>query len=219
MIIKLIAKDWQLFKKYMLGYAILGMVAAGVMSIPVSIGYYTGVVVLITVMIAAGAHLVISSVITEKKEYQLSFIMGLPINTLDYALSKIIGGLFIYLTCWLPIIAAAILAIVLSDMPNGLTTLFLMGSLEILTATTLLLCIAVLSSSEAITIVSMVILNLLFNIFLFAVLKLPGVADNVENEVAIFNTSVIQVISLEILIIAFALITTGYIKSRKACFL
>lgn len=218
MIIKLIVKDWQLYKWFMGGYALLAIMAAGAMTLPSELAYYTGFVVLVTVLIGASAHIVFSSIVIEKKEYQLSFIMGLPINPLDYTLSKVVGGLVIYMACWATAVVATLLSIYLSEMPNGLIPMMIISATEILVATTILLCVGITFGSEASTIIVMVLLNLFFNVFLFSVTKLPGINMHIESENAVFNPTVFAILGAEIgLIILFVLITTYY-RSRKACF-
>lgn len=219
MIAKLAFKDWQLFKWYMFSYALLGMIAAGMMTIPTPMGYYIGVVVLITVLIGASAHLAIVSLVVEKKEYQLSFIMGLPLDVTDYALSKLVGGLMIYLVPWLMVVGFTVLVITFSHIPDGLIPFLLIGALEILTATSILLCVGVLFGHEAATIITMVVLNLFFNVFLFWVGNMPSITEHIQSDTAVFNQTAVTFIVAEVAIILFTVVLTTYVKSRKACFL
>ncbi len=217
-IYKLVGKDWQLFKWYVLIYVVLGSLSAALMSLPYGLAYYSGMVALITVLIGASAHLAIHTVITEKKENQLTFLMGLPMDVMDYTLSKLVGNLFIYLVCWGAVMASTVAVILLTDLPNGfLPTALILGT-EILLATTILLCIGILTGSEAITIITMVVLNLLFNLFMFSVVSLPDVGPHIPSETAVFNATVYKVLAAEVLAILALLCVTIYIRSRKACF-
>lgn len=219
MIAKLIIKDWHLFKIYMLGYALIGIISAVILALPSGTAFYTGVILLITVIIGAGAHVAIVSTVTEKKEYQLSFLMGLPIRPIDYALSKVIGGMAIYMVCWLITVGACVVMIVTTDLPNGLLPLVLISALEVLAATTILLCVGVISGAEGITISVMVAFNILFNLFLFWVSSLPGIGPHIESQVAVFNSTAMGLIFAEILVIVLAIGLTSYVKSRRTCFL
>ena len=219
MITKLITKDWHLFKGYMLGYALLGILSASLMAVPSGAVYYLGVVGLITVLIGASAHLAIVSVVTEKKESQLSFIMALPINPMDYALSKMLGGLAIYMVSWGIIVTAATLIIHFSHLPNGMLPMVIICALELLVATTVLLCAGVLSGSIPVTIVTMIILNLFFNMFMFAVAGIEAIGSYIQSPTAIFNSTVLNLIGAELIVMAVVIGTTIFVKSRKACFL
>ena len=219
MIGKLIQKDWKLYRPFMLLYALIGVISGLLMITPSSLAYYTGVVMLITVLIGAGAHLSIHSVIIEKKEYQLSFIMAMPIDVLDYTLSKVVGGMMIYLVPWLISVLATSALIIFSDLPNGMLPMLWIGATEVLAATTLLLCIGIMSGSEGITISVMVLFNLLFNLFLFAVVRMPEIGPHIGGEVAVFNQTAIGLLVVEVLVIVIAVAFTAYIKSRRPCFL
>lgn len=219
MIKKLITKDWHLYKEYMLGYALLGIITSGLMMMPSSTLYYLGVVGLITVLIGASAHVAINIVVTEKKEYQLSFIMGLPISPMDYTLSKILGGLAIYLVSWSAIVIATVLIIYFSHLPNGMLPLLMILALEILVATTIMLCVGVLTGSVPVTIITMIILNVFFNLFMFEVAGIEAIGSHIQSPAAVFNSTAFTLIGAELLAIAIIIGATIFIKSRKACFL
>lgn len=218
MISRLFIKDWQLIQRYMLLYIGLGAFSAFLMSVKNGMAYYTGVVMLVTVLIGACAHVVFVSIVIERKEHQMSFIMGLPINVTDYTLSKLLGGLVAYLLVWTPIVAILLLVIGFSDMPNGLMPMAMITALEILLATTLLLCVAIIFEQEAITIVVMVALNLLFNLFLFSVGQIPEINMHINSDSAVFNATVFAIIGAELVSIILLLVATTYYKSRQACF-
>lgn len=219
MIAKLINKDWQLYKWYMLGYIVLGCIAAILMTLPSYTVFYIGVVWLITVLIGASAHLILSSTINEVKESQFSFMMGLPIKPIDYTLSKLLGNLGIYLICWLPIVAVLIGLILASELPNGMVPIALILSLEILVAATILLGVSIVSGSLPISIAVMVILNVFFNLFMFYVAGLEEIGPFINQPELIFNHTVFTIIGAEIGLISLIVAITIYIKSRKVCFL
>lgn len=219
MITKLITKDWHLYKEYILGYALLGIIASGLMTVPSGTVYYLGVVGLITVLIGASAHVAINIVVTEKKENQLSFIMGLPISPMDYTISKILGGLGIYLVSWAAIVIATALIIYFSHMPNGMLPIFVILALEILVATTIVLCAGVLTGSVPVTIITMIILNVFFNLFMFEVAGIEAIGSHIESSTAVFNSTAFTLIGAELLAIVIIIGTTIFIKSRKVCFL
>lgn len=220
MIYKLAVKDWHLFKWFILIYIVLGVSSAFIQSLQYDFAYYTGVVFLITVLIGSSAHIAISSVLTEKMENQMSFIMGLPINVLDYTMSKLIGGIVIYLICWLPIVVVAALNIMLTEhLPNGLIPMLIMSAGEILMAVTLLFCVGLLTGSLSVTIVFMIIMNIAFNLFLSVVSQISGILENIDGAVAVFNAPVYKVLGIELAIILIAIAITLYVKSRKTCFM
>lgn len=219
MICKLISKDWQLYKLYVVGYIALGCIAAILMTIPSYTVFYIGVVWLITVLIGASAHIVLSSTVTEIKESQFSFLIGLPITPIDYTISKLIGGLGIYLVCWLSIVVVLVGLILFSALPNGMLPIGLILSLEILVAATILLAMSILSGSLPISIITMVILNVFFNLFMFSVAGSEDIGPFINQQDIVFNTTVWSIIASEVGIILLTLAITIFIKSKKVCFL
>jgi ABC-type Na+ efflux pump permease subunit len=56
---------------------------------------------LITVIISIGAQMAVSTIVTERKEQTLSFVMSLPISYREYTACKVWGNLIIFLVPWL----------------------------------------------------------------------------------------------------------------------
>ncbi|MDU0354330.1 hypothetical protein RS130_10650 [Paraglaciecola aquimarina] len=219
MIAKLINKDWHLFKWYLMGYVLLGLLSIALMSIPSHTFFYIGMVSIITVLIGASAHMALSTTVTEIKESQYSFIMGLPISPFDYAVSKLIGGLGIFLVCWIAIVSLLIGAIYLTPLPNGMAPIAIILCLEILIATTILLAIGVLVGSVPVSILTMVGLNIFFNLFMFMVASMHDIGPNINQPDALFNSTALILIGGEIALILLIITITLSIKSRKVCFL
>ncbi len=219
MVNKLIQKDWQLYRLFILIYTLLGITASGLLLIPATFAFHAGIVILVTVLIGASAHICISSVVVEKKEFQLSFLMGLPIKPLDYALSKLLGGLFIYGVCWLSVIVFTAAIILVTDLPNGMLPLLLLCAVELFLATAILLGIGVVTGSEPATIICLVLLNLLFNLFMFSVAGLSEINQYLWTATAVFNSTFWWIIVAEISLLVIVLALSIYIKSRQRCFL
>lgn len=219
MITKLVNKDWQLFKWYLAGYVLLGLLSIVIMSLPSHTSFYIGMVSIITVLIGGSAHMALTSTVSEVKESQFSFVMGLPISPFDYAVSKLVGGLAIFLVCWGLIVAILVGTILISDLPNGMLPIAIILTLEILLATTVLLSVGVLAGSVPVSIITMVGFNLFFNLFMFMVAGLEDIGPHINQPEAIFNSTAISIIAGEIGFIAITIAITLYIKSRKVCFL
>ncbi|MGJ8679769.1 hypothetical protein [Paraglaciecola sp.] len=219
MIGKLINKDWQLFKVYVLIYIVLGILASILMTMPSYTVFYIGIVWLITVLIGASAHIIFSSTINEVKDSQFSFLIGLPIKPIDYTSSKLFGCIGIYLVCWLPIVLTLLGLILVSALPNGMLPIALILCLEILVAATVLLAVSILSGSLPVSIVVMVILNVFFNLFMFYVSQLEDIGPYINQEQITINPTVLSIIAIEVGMILLILTVTWYIKSKKTCFL
>jgi len=87
MVKRLIVKDWYL-QRWPIVASLVGIVATlGIIS--------TGG--LIMVIISIGAQMAVATIVTERKEQTLAFVMSLPISYREYTACKIWGNLLIFL--------------------------------------------------------------------------------------------------------------------------
>lgn len=219
MVQKLILKDWHLIRVFLLAYTLAGLLGLGLMVVPSHIFFNLGSILLITVIIGTACHLVIWSVVIEKKEYKLSFIMSLPIDALDYALSKLYGGILLFAVPWSILFIATMIVIKVSHLPDGLMPMIAIMFVEALAAYALLTAVAILTQSEAWTIVVMVGQNMMFSIFMMLVSSHPAIGSHIQGETAQWNSFAVAVLAGEGIFIVVVLALATLVKSRKKCFL
>ncbi|MCW9017893.1 MAG: ABC-2 transporter permease, partial [Kangiellaceae bacterium] len=121
MIKSLVLKDWRLNRSLLIIYLVSGVVASAVFSIDHKATFYVGLVLIISLFATVGTHLVFTTVIHERKEQTLPFIMSLPVNFRDYTIAKIFANLSLSLFSW-GFIAAVIMLVIWnsSNLPNGM---------------------------------------------------------------------------------------------------
>lgn len=219
MIKKLIVKDWHLFKLYLLGYIAVGLFSIWLLTVPSKVIFNLGSILLITVIIGVACHLVIWSVVIEKKEYRLSFIMSLPIDAMDYAVSKIYGGVILFLFPWSVLFVTTVIVIHFSHLPEGVLPFATIMFLELLAAYTLLTAVAVVTMSEAWTIVVMVGQNMMFSVFMMLVGSHPDIGPHTQGEVAQWTPAAINILQGELIFIVIVLAVATTIKARNRNFL
>lgn len=180
MIKKLVVKDWHLLKVYLAGYVVAGLFSIWLLTVPSKVVFNLGSVLLITVLIGVACHLVIWSIVIEKKEYRLSFIMSLPIDATDYAMSKLYGGVILFLFPWSVLFVTTVIVIQFSHLPDGMLPFTVIMFVESLAAYTLLTAVAVVTLSEAWTIVVMVGQNMMFSVFMMLVSSHPDIGPHTQ---------------------------------------
>ena len=154
MVSRLIWKDWYLNKAGILasligGVATLALVAAMHAS---QIARILAIIVLVTILIGMGA-IVMMSAANERRQLTLPFVMSLPISYREYTISKIAGGMLIFLALWVPLVAATVATILLtSSMPHGMIPFVLIMAVEILMSTCLITAVAVTTESHGWTV-------------------------------------------------------------------
>src|SRR5690349_15036344 len=110
---RLILKDL-----YLVRWTAIGSLAAGLTSVAImplgAVSAYVGGVSLICVLVILNIVLVMSSVVQERKDKVLIFVMSLPISTAQYTLAKVVANTIVFGACWLLLSAAAVATIDLS---------------------------------------------------------------------------------------------------------
>ena len=102
----LFLKDLFLSRWPMFGYLVGGLVSVMVTCLPGESAGFIGFILMITVTIAAGIHLIGALLLGESIDMTRTFIMSLPISLLDYSLAKISVVLVAFLIPWIGMLAS-----------------------------------------------------------------------------------------------------------------
>ena len=163
MVWRLVWKDWYLYR-----WAILSALAGGAATLALiatggSVAFYFGVVLLVTLLIAAGAYLAGSTTVNERKEQTLAFVMSLPISYREYTAAKLLANLLIFLIPWVLLAAGSIALLLLSPKTYGLVPYTAIMATEILVSTCFIVTVAVISESQGWMISAIMLGNLALN--------------------------------------------------------
>ncbi len=216
----LVLKDWYFLRWAILGYVLVGTLALALVGRGGEGPFYIGSILLITVLISVGIHLPMATIIEERKEQTLAFIMSLPISARDYTWAKLLANLLIFLVPWLILLGGTCFVILAQPaLPDGLLPFAVVTLFEILASSCLILAVALIFESLAFTVVAIVFGNLFFQGFLYAVSHAPSIAAAMKTEDAAFNGAELMILSLELAATFLLLGLTFYFQSRKKEFL
>jgi hypothetical protein len=154
--------------------------------------------------------------LSESTDHTRLFVMSMPVSLLDYSLGKISVVLTTYLIPWSTMLALCIIATF--AMPNSKH-----GSVVVLPAIFLfLLCgfmvqlvTAVVTESVGWTICVMVGCNVLLNVFLMKLFTYPEIEAARNSELVSWPPVIVQLIMVELLIIAVSLVAAFFFQTRK----
>jgi len=216
----LILKDWYLQRWTLVGYLSASAAALGLLGFGGETAFAAGSILLITVLIALGMHLAMATVIIERTEKTLPFVMSLPISPYEYTVSKIVANLLIFLLPWTALLIGATVVILgRPGVPDGLLPFMVLINLELFVAYCIVLCMALVSESTGWTIAATVACNLGLQAFLYYVGHLPSIAATKLGPSVVWNSAAIGILTVEIAIIIFLLAITLWLQSRKRDFL
>ena len=212
----LFLKDLYLSRRPLFGYFAAGIACSAIAVVPQETVAFVGFVLILTVAIGSGMHLLGELLLSEGNDQTRTFILSLPVSLLDYSIAKIAVVLTTFLIPWFTMLGCSVvLTAVLPWGKAGAIPVLIVVFLELLAAYTLQLVTAVISESVGWTVCVMVACNVFLNLFLVTLFQAPEVAELMKNDVLTFSPTVIQIIWIEIAVIAVALAAAVALQTRK----
>lgn len=220
MVKHLILKDWYFQRRPIGAYTAGGLLGLGMVMLGTPWSFYAGTVLLITFMITIGIHLAVVTVVQERTEHTLPFLMTLPISPRDYTAAKVLANLSIFLVPWLMLTGGAALILGTEGARSGAMIPFATVALTyILASYVLVLTVAIITESLGWTLCAMGVTNLLLQFFLYWVSHMPGIERGMKGRGAVWDTTVLALLGAELLAIVVLLGLAFTFQARKRDFL
>src|SRR5690349_21672289 len=96
MIRRLVAKDWAFLRWPLTCYLVCGLLSLTAIALGGTAAFNVGSILLLTTIISLGIHLTMLTVVNERSEHTLTFVMSLPVDVRDYTAAKILANMAIY---------------------------------------------------------------------------------------------------------------------------
>lgn len=220
MIRQLVSKDWQLVRGPVMAYGLLALISLALMFLENQLLFTVGSIVLITVVVIVGAQLVFGTVVNERKQQTLPFVMSLPITYMQYSAAKLIANLGIFLVAWLAIYTVVVAMIASRDgLANGLIPFSTIVLLELFIAFALTLAVAIVSESETWSVVVMSVGNVSVSIFIISMASIPAIGSHIHSPSAVWNSTAITIVAIEVALVLAIVCVSLFLQSRKHDFL
>lgn len=210
----LFLKDVFLSRRPLFAYFVAGLGSAGVACLPEPTLAFVGFILVITVAIASGIHLIGTLLLAETTDQTRLFVMSLPISLLDYSIGKISVVLTTYLIPWTAMFACLTIANFVLD-KQGVVVLLSAIFLYLLSAFMLQLVTAVVSESVGFTICVMVGCNVGLNVFMMKLFANSEIAAVTKSDVLTWPNIVVQIVAVELVMIAVSLGLAFVFQTRK----
>lgn len=214
---RLVSKDL-----YMERWTLLACLGAGILSILIAplgqMAFYVGAVSYICVLVVLNIFVVMSGVMSEKQENRLVFLLSLPVSTRQYWMVKMAGNFAIFFVPWLILTGLALLVIAWSAIPNGMIPFTLAISLYVVCYYSVLLGVAVTTTSIFWTTTVIVAGNVSVNFFIPLVFRLPS-AWAARGEDAVWSGDIVFTLIAEAAFCAIVFAVTALVQSRKRDFI
>jgi ABC-2 type transport system permease protein len=220
LVTRLVLKDWYLNRSLFVAATVTG--AATLVAVAAAkgalIATILGVVVLATILIGMGA-VIMSSMVNERRQQTLPFVMSLPISYLEYTTSKLIGSLLIFSALWLILLLGIVVTILSSPyFAHGLVPFVVIMAVEVLVSTSLIAAVSVTTESQGWTIGVTQVGGLALNAVGFSVARLHGIRETMNSATVHWSGTAVAILLAEFLLMALMVSVAFYVQSKKRDF-
>lgn len=214
----LVAKDWQLFQKQLALYVLGGIVALCFLGLAKHWAFYVGSLMLIIIMVSIACFSISTSLMNERKEKTLAFVMSLPVSPLDFTVAKMIGNAITFLVPFVLILGGTVAVVLFTPLPDGLVVYSLLIFAYIGFAFCVSLAVAMSVESEGWATFAMIGSMVMINPFIMAMSQIPEINDRVSVDAIVWTPEALGVLATLLVLGAAIVVITTWVHARKPAF-
>ncbi len=217
---KLVLKDLSIMKVPTLLWWSCGLIAVAIVAFGGSTMLNFASILFVSSMAGAGIHAIMRTVVEERREQTLPFIMSLPITIAQYNSAKLISNLVIFGVVWITLtIATYVIVITNETLPLGYMPFLAIVFVGIFLANTAILATSLITETIGGCIAAIIGANVGTQMFLWAVNGLEGIRSTINGAQAAWNNTALIVLTSEVAIIIALIVLTYVLQSRKKDFI
>ena len=215
---QLVIKDLRIMKWYGLFYWIGGLLAIPVAMFGGDAAGMVGIILFVGALFGAGVHCAWQTVVEERREQTLAFVMSLPISVREYTSAKLIANLLLVGAIWVTLSTASYAVFIGETWPGGFIPFMTIVLVAIFVAYIVILATTLVFESMTPSIVAMVAANLLTQALLWWIASLHGIRSVIGGQVPVWNGTALTVLAVQAASVVGLLVLTYYLQSRKTAF-
>jgi hypothetical protein len=214
----LIRKDLRLHRIQIALTIAAGLVSLAVMQRGGEVAFVLGSTWYFVAIIVLGSMLPIATIVNERKKQTITFLMSLPLSSLQYTTAKLVSSWLMFLTPWLMLLVCAVVLVTTRHV-GGLIPMMLMLVLLPVVGFSFILGTALVSESEGWTIAATVICNSSYGVAWYLLSRVPSLTANWNGKIAAWSPTVLRVLAAELALVALIITLTFFLQSRKRDFI
>jgi ABC-2 type transport system permease protein len=180
----LILKDWQLQRMQIVFTLAASGAALALLQVRSEEAFLIGTVWLFVSLIVLGSMLPVANVINERKKQTLVFIMSIPVSAVQYAVSKLVSTVGLFLIPWGTSVAAGmILVLSRRDIPHGIIPFVLILFGLPFVGFCVIAGTALNSESEGWTIAATIACNSSYGLIYYFIVRNPAINGNFKSPI------------------------------------
>jgi ABC-2 type transport system permease protein len=211
---QLILKDWRLLRLPIILSVAGGALALALVQLGGQTPFVIGSAWFFIALMIFGSLLPSLNIVNERKKQNVAFVMSLPISPLQYTAAKLLSTVGMFLAPWLMLVIAALLLIQRRGLlPHGTIPLTL-----ILAGLPLIgFCFIAAGAfvNEGCGIAATVVCNSSYWLAWYVLMQIRAVTGDLKSSVAVWNPTVLTILSSEFAFVALILGFTFFFQSRK----
>ncbi len=219
MVRRLVIKDWQVFQKQLAGYVAGMLFALGLIGLGKSWSFGAGALLLLVLLVVVGSYSTQSSLMGERKQQTVPFIMSLPVTPMDFYWGKLLGNLAIYLVPFSVVTGGMVALILATPLPDGLLVWSLLIAGFMLACFCVSLCIAIACASEGWSVFAMIAVMTTMGPFILLVTRLEGAAGHLQGDRIVWSAQALAILAAELAVVLVVIGITSWAHARKTSFL
>lgn len=219
MIKQLIIKDWQIYQKQLAAYVVGLLVGLTLVGIGKTWSFFVGSLLLLVLLICVGGFAIQSSLLNERKEHTLPFVMSLPVTPMTFYWSKLLANLTIYLMPFTLVAGGTGFLVLFTPLPDGILvwSLLIFGFLA--TIFFVSLCAALVLESEGWNLFVQIGLSTLVGPFIMGIGMIDVIGKNINTNNVVWSHPAISIFLAQFSVVALAIGLTSWVHRRKTSFL
>ena len=216
----LVAKDLRILRIPSIAWFALGLVAIGLAIADIG-PELVPFIVFITAMYGAAIHPIMQTVVMERQEKVLTFVMSLPVSVKQYTSAKLIANLAVFTMIWgsLSVVFLAIGFLGERGLADGAIPFSTIILLTIFVAYTFILGVGLVAESVGYCTAAIGISSVSAHLFASWLPDHPAIAPYISGDRAVWNEGAIEIVALELLVIIGLIALTYILQARKTDFL
>jgi ABC-2 type transport system permease protein len=215
----LIIKDWQIYQKQLAAYVVGLLVGLTLVGVGKPWSFYIGSLLLVVLLVCAGGFAIQSSLLNERKEQTLPFVMSMPITPMGFYWSKLLANVAIYLVPFTLVVGGTVFLVLFTPLPDGLLvwSLLIFGFLAMVFVVSL--CTALVVESEGWNIFVQIGLSTMTSPFIIGIGQIEAVGTHIKTDNIVWSLPAVGILLAQMAVVALAICITSWAQRRKTSFL
>lgn len=219
MIKQLVLKDWQLYQKQFAAYVVGLLIGLTLIGAARTWAFYAGGLILLVLLICVGGFAIGTSLLNERKEHTLPFMMSLPVTPDAFFWSKVLANATIYLVPFTIVVAGTTFLVLFTPLPDGILvwSMLIYGLLAM--NFFISLGAALVIESEGWNIFVQIATSTLISPFMILLGQVDAIGKRIPTNEIVWSTPALLILAVQLVVMVLSIVVARAVFRRKDTFL